>query len=134
MKKTLLILGLAAGGFLVSCSKDDEPVNNNNKVVRVEFTSDTLSMYNFALRLDTSAVFDSANTVSFQQNYVFNNLPNSSGDTLKFTVYPPFSWVGTAAEANVSIRLLVDGVVKAADTSLITGADRPGGLTVYTVL
>ncbi|MEI2749936.1 MAG: hypothetical protein V9E88_14390 [Ferruginibacter sp.] len=134
MKKTLLMLGLVTGGFLVSCSKDDEPVNNNNKVVRVEFSSDTLSMYNFALRLDTTAVYDSANTVSFQQNYVFNNLPNSTGDTLKFTVYPPFSWVGTTAEANITLRLLIDGVLKSTNSGLITGADRPGGLTIYTVL
>lgn len=133
MKKVFLLCVVAAA-FIAGCSKDEPVPAGNNNVVTVQFNSDTAATYYFATRLDSLSAFDSANATSFQADYLFSNLPTATGDTLRFTVYPPNTWIGTTSEAMVSLKLFVGGVEKASDTATITGADRPGGFTIYTVL
>jgi hypothetical protein len=133
MKRTLIFL-LVLSGFFISCSKDNPAPAAMNKIIRVEFSSDTLSMYSFATRLDTVAAFDSALATTFQKNYLFPNLPTATGDTLTFTVYPPFNWVGTSAQAMVNLKLFIDDVERATNSGTLSGFDRPGGVTVFTVL
>ncbi len=132
MKKIALLLSIALTAWIISCS-DDNNVSENQSRLGFRFTADSSSLYNFAIRFDTTTVYDSAFGTSFMSEYSVSNLFDPPADTLRFTVYPPFEWVGTDANADVRLQILYNGQIIADTTGQLTGFDRPGGITVSSV-
>lgn len=132
MKNTILFILLFAGIFQVSCS-DDNLENDNQQKVAFRFTADTASMYSFAIRLDTTVVSDSAHATTYSKEYIAYNLFEPPADTVKFTAFPPLDWVGTNRNASVTLEILYNGQVVADTTGVLSGFDRPTGITVQTV-
>lgn len=117
-----------------SCSKDSagpnpvNPSNNNPIIIKYEFTSNLTAAYRFAYKQDTTFLDEIMTTQVWSK--IVNVSRNTTSRVAKFSVYPPEIWVGTPTQANVNLKLSVDGVVKKDTSGILAGFDRALGITI----
>jgi hypothetical protein len=134
MKNTFFIGLAVAIASMSSCSKENvdpsNPANTDPIIVKYEFTSDRPAEYRLAYKKDTTIVDEFVNTQAWSKTVSVAR--NTTSRLARLSVYPPESWVGTGTQANVNVKLSVDGVVKKDTSGILADFDRAMGITVQT--
>ncbi len=123
MKKLfILVFSLSLLFLLNSCKKKD----NNTADVRYEFTSDISAAYKieYVSSKDafSSTTINSDNWKS--QTYKIAKEEDSfAPNIVRVNVYPPQAWVNTNTQANINMKIYVDGQLLEDSDHVLTGAD-----------
>ncbi len=135
MKRKFVILSILITCFF-SCSKENTnpapipPISTAPFVVKYEFTSSRPAEYRFAYKSDTLIIDEITNTAAWTKTVSVQR--SSTSRSARLSVYPPDAWVGTNTQANVNLKLSVDGVLKKDTSGTLAGFDRASGITVQT--
>jgi len=132
MKSSIyLIIALAIFMFF-SCQKEHGDLHE----VRYEFTSDVPAEYTIVFSTDNETELTETITGTSWTNTV--SIRNREGHTVpvvvSMTVFPPATWVNTANQANITLRIFEDGIEEITRNAVITGDDHEAGIQVSTTL
>jgi hypothetical protein len=134
MKNTFFIGLAVAMASMSSCSKEStDPSNPNNTepvIVKYEFTSNRPAEYRFAFKKDTTIMDEVLTTQTWSKTVSVAR--NTASRLARLSVYPPEAWVGTGTQANVNVKLSIDGVIKKDTSGILADFDRAMGITVQT--
>lgn len=131
MKKLMTCAALFSLLILAACSKEDVTGNNNNNqpaVVKYEFTATKAGNYNLETVTDSAIFVGTVYTDNWTNSA--NSKTEFSSHSAKFTVFPPNDWANTNNTADVSLKIFVNGVLRASTTDRFVGVDRPTGVTI----
>jgi hypothetical protein len=128
MKKIMSFVAVSCVILLLSCSKETD---SNNLAIRYDFTATMAGNYNFETVTDTIH-FSETKFTSNWSKIVNVQRNNAATNNAEFTVYPPYDWLGTDNEADVTLKIFINNVQKASVSGHFTGIDRPVGVTVST--
>lgn len=130
MKKLIFPLAILGIVLLASCTKDTPTdISNQNVTIRYEFNATMAGNYGFKVVTDTIKVNEIVNTAVWSKTFVVAD-DKAKTETTSFTVYPPLDWYGTNNQANGTLKIFINNVEAATQTSLFVGVDRPSGVTI----
>lgn len=133
--KNKLILIVSATFILLSCKKESSnnggPVNTpTTSTLKFDFSSDLAAPYNISYKVDTTEMGEEINGRSWTKTVTATR--STSNRLAKLTVYPPVAWVGTNTQANVNLKITVNGIVKKDTMAILLGLDRSSGISIQT--
>jgi len=129
-----IIFILAVLVLFISCNKEStnsaSPDNTSAVAIKYMFTSNLSAEYRIAYKQDSLILDEIILTQAWSKTV---NVPgNSTSKIARLSVYPPDAWVGTGTQANINIKLFIDGMIKKDTSGILAGFDRASGITVQT--
>jgi hypothetical protein len=126
---SLIILIIIFG----SCSSDDQNLHPGSTTVnlRYEFSADVSDSFIIAYSIDTIIpVHNVALTIDDSQWVKDTTVAKSNVTRVaRCVAYAPLSWAGTTLQTNATLKIFVDGQKKDSVTNILSGFDRPTGIT-----
>jgi hypothetical protein len=86
--------------------------------------------FRLAYNKDSIVIDEFVNATTWSKSV--NVSRNSTSKTARLSIYPPEAWVGTSNQANIHLKLSIDGVLKKDTSGVLAGFDRALGLSVQT--
>ena len=135
MKNVVIIFTCAITILFSACKKESSnpagPGNSSTTAtIKFDFNSNLPAQYNISYNTDITAMGEEINGQSWTKTVTVSK--TSVSRLAKLTVYPPVAWVGTNTQANVNLKITVDGIVKKDSSSILLGLDRSSGISVQT--
>jgi hypothetical protein len=129
MKKSIILFAILAVALLAACNKDDGPQPDNGyRAIRFEFTSDVPAAYKLSATAGTAGADEVINGTTWSKTLAASK--SGGADTASLFVLPPDSWMGTDNRANVTMRILVNDVVRASKSIVMVWLDRPADYNI----
>ncbi|MEO8795703.1 MAG: hypothetical protein ABI390_09565 [Daejeonella sp.] len=123
MKKLgILLFSLSLFLLLNSCKKKD----NNTADVRYEFTSDISAAYKieYVSSKDAfSSVTINSDNWKSQTFKILKEEDTFAPNIVRINVYPPQAWVNSNTQANINLKIYVDGELMQDSDHVLSGAD-----------
>ena len=127
MKKTFFFASLIGSLIFTACSKSENDNSTGIKTIKYDFTTTNAGNFSIQAKVDTVEYSEVANTLTWTKT-----ISVTGSDSAVLTVFPPTDWVSINNEADVNLKISVNGVEKVAETAHFIGLDRPNGLRIAT--
>ncbi|MBC7915065.1 MAG: hypothetical protein H7Y07_13190 [Pyrinomonadaceae bacterium] len=117
--KLNIILSVVLLFFLISCKKSDDTYQ-----VRYEFSSDVSDEYKFVYAEGNGNLATETKAGNSWVSKSFSMKKNKDGwavpTILRLEVYPPVSWQSISKQANVKLKIIINGEERVSSTKVLT--------------
>lgn len=127
MKNVLTTLFFLSAILLFACKKDNPSGGiGSSSGIRYEFTADVPAAYRISTLTGTLGYDETISGTSWSKT-VASPPKTAASDTASLIVFAPDSWMNTQNQANITMKIFVNDILKGSKSMVLIWVDRPSG-------